>query len=188
LRTRPAPTFGCVQGGNSHQPDPKFRAPRISRANRALQRACPTQASLALLRYQVRLAWFGKEEGSNTIKRLASVGISVRDADLQVMLWMKNASFPPDPSPFDPVPDEIVAGLDGVRMTVGRTEGGCWTFSWGKREDEYLPDEPNPRMRTDLLILLDLGQIVRTTVARARESLEQRLTEKEVRRKAQAKA
>src|SRR5215203_1486425 len=69
LRTRPAPTFGCVQGGNSHQPDPKFHRPGYREPNRALQRACPTQASLAPLRYQVRLAWFGKEEGSNTNSR-----------------------------------------------------------------------------------------------------------------------
>jgi MerR HTH family regulatory protein len=111
------------------------------------------------------------------IRRLVDVGLSVREANELLRLWIRWISYP-----FDSEPDGAGDAFNNVKMIVRRNEDGTWSVTTG--EEDYI----NERMKTDVLILLDLGSIIGTTFERARESLDLRREEKEVLKKARAQA
>ena len=106
------------------------------------------------------------------IRRLVGVGITIREANELLRIWTRFISYP-----FDTAPEGAGQAFDGVKMIVGRNEKGDWTIATG--EDDYVKE----KMRADVLIVLDLGTIIGTAIARARGSIELRAQEKEQLRK-----
>ena len=106
------------------------------------------------------------------IRRLVGVGITIREANELLRIWTRFISYP-----FDTAPEGAGQAFDGVKMIVWRNEKGDWTIATG--EDDYVKE----KMRADVLIVLDLGTIIGTAIARARGSIELRAQEKEQLRK-----
>lgn len=118
------------------------------------------------------------------IRRLTAAGQTLAHAS-GLARGFDAFAWPPE---LEEMPEQIKSTFKGHLVVVGRSHEGraIMVLMMGRDPDRKFLEETFGQ--TDLVMILDLGQVWAAAIDKAIESREQRRTEKELRRKARARA